>query len=158
PPMAVIGLGKLGAGELGYASDLDLVFIYDGGVDEHEGASKVAQRLVNALGAMLEEGRLYEVDTRLRPSGRKGTLGSSLEPGRSSHQRSAQLGEGQALIKCRAVAGDRALGAAVEEQAAAFVYAADPPAAVVAEAIKSMRERIEKELAHGPDLKAGRGG
>jgi glutamate-ammonia-ligase adenylyltransferase len=161
PPMAVIGLGKLGAGELGYASDLDLVFIYEGGAEdrgEHEAATKVAQRLVTALGAMLEEGRLYEVDTRLRPSGRKGTLVSSLEAWRTYHRSSAQLWERQALIKCRAVAGDRALGAAVEVQAEAFVYAEDPPAPAVAAAIRTMRARIEKEIARGPDLKAGRGG
>jgi glutamate-ammonia-ligase adenylyltransferase len=162
PPLAVLGLGKLGGAELGYASDLDIIFVYDGGVDEHEAATKVAQRLTWALGAVLEEGRLYQVDTRLRPSGQKGTLVSSLEAWRAYHRSSAQLWERQALIKCRAVAGDAGLGRLVEEDAARFVYAEDLSPPVVAAAIRAMRERIEKEIAReGPtrtDLKAGRGG
>src|SRR5262249_756376 len=110
PPMAVLGLGKLGGGELGYASDLDVIFVYDGDVDALEAATKVAQRLTWALGASLDEGRLYQVDTRLRPSGQKGTLVSSVAGWREYHRSSAQLWERQALIKCRTVAGDPALG------------------------------------------------
>jgi glutamate-ammonia-ligase adenylyltransferase len=162
PPLAVLALGKLGGSELGYASDLDIVFVYDGGIDDHEAATRVAQRLTWALGAMLEEGKLYDVDTRLRPSGQKGTLVSSLAAWRTYHRSSAQLWERQALIKCRAVAGDPALGAAIEADAARFVHAEDLSPPVVAAAIRTMRERIEKEIAReGPrrtDLKAGRGG
>lgn len=162
PPMAVLALGKLGGRELGYASDLDVIFVYEGGLEEHEVATRVAQRLTWALGAMLEEGKLYQVDTRLRPSGHKGTLVSSVEGWRSYHRSSAQLWERQALIKCRAVAGDAVLGGAIEDDAARFVYAEDLSPPIVAAAIRTMRERIEKEIAReGPrrtDLKAGRGG
>jgi [glutamine synthetase] adenylyltransferase / [glutamine synthetase]-adenylyl-L-tyrosine phosphorylase len=162
PPMAVLGLGKLGGRELGYASDLDLVFVYDGGVDEHEAATRVAQRLVGALGAVLEEGRLYEVDTRLRPSGQQGTLVSSVSAWREYHRSAAQLWERQALLRLRAVAGDPELGRAIEAEAASFAYAEDLSPAVVAGSIASMRARIEKEIGREErgtnDLKAGRGG
>jgi glutamate-ammonia-ligase adenylyltransferase len=110
----------------------------------------------------MEEGRLYEVDTRLRPSGKKGTLVSSLAGWREYHRSAAQLWERQALLRCRAVAGDPALGRAVEEEAARFAYAEDLSPPVVAEAIARMRDRIEKEIAHEErgvtDIKAGRGG
>lgn len=162
-PMSVVGLGKLGGRELGYGSDLDLVFVYDGDVEDHEAMTKLAQRLVNALAAYLEEGRLYEVDTRLRPSGQKGTLVSSLTAWRQYHQAEAKLWERQALIKARAIAGDPALGAVVEAEAARHVYERPvPDARAVADEIAHMRERIEKELARessGPyDIKTGRGG
>ncbi len=159
PRMAVLGLGKLGACELGYASDLDVIFVYDGDEpDDHELATKIAQRLVHALSAMLDEGRLYEVDTRLRPSGRKGTLVSSLAAWRRYHAHDAQLWERQALIKCRAVAGDEALGRTVEDEAQRFVYSGTPDAAAVAHAVLAMRERMERELGHEGNIKAGRGG
>ncbi|HVQ24703.1 MAG TPA: bifunctional [glutamate--ammonia ligase]-adenylyl-L-tyrosine phosphorylase/[glutamate--ammonia-ligase] adenylyltransferase, partial [Planctomycetota bacterium] len=144
PPLAVLGLGKLGARELGYAGDLDLVFVYQGGVDEHEAAARLAQRLVSALGAFLEEGRLYEVDTRLRPSGQQGTLVSSVEAWLDYHRSSAQLWERQALIRCRAVAGDPVLGSHLEREAERFVYAEGTDARTVGDAIARMRERIEK--------------
>jgi glutamate-ammonia-ligase adenylyltransferase len=164
PPLAVLALGKLGARELGYAGDLDLVFVYEGGVDEHEAASRLAQRLVSALGAFLEEGRLYEVDTRLRPSGQQGTLVSSVAAWLDYHASAAQLWERQALIRCRAVAGDPALGARLEREAERFVYAGEPGARQIAEGIARMRERIERELAAPGEergighIKAGRGG
>lgn len=162
-PMVVLGLGKLGGRELGYASDLDLVFVYAGDLEYHESMTKLAQRLVNALAAHLEDGRLYEVDTRLRPSGQKGTLVSSLEAWRRYHTEAARLWERQALIKARAVAGDELLGRTVELEAQRFVYehgASDGRA--VAEEIIQMRERMEKELAReylgSYDIKTGRGG
>src|SRR6185369_10920236 len=77
PRMAVLGLGKLGARELGYAADLDIIFVYEGELEDHELATRLAQRLTNALAAHMEAGRLYEVDARLRPSGNQGTLVSS---------------------------------------------------------------------------------
>jgi [glutamine synthetase] adenylyltransferase / [glutamine synthetase]-adenylyl-L-tyrosine phosphorylase len=164
PRMAVLALGKLGAREMGYASDLDLVFVYDDPewMELTDAATRVAQRLVNALGAHLEEGRLYEVDTRLRPSGQKGTLVSSLAAWRAYHRTEARLWERQALIRCRAVAGDLELGRTVEAEAARFVYSAPLEPRVAADAIARMRERMERELtreaAGWTDIKAGRGG
>lgn len=158
--LAVLGLGKLGGGELGYASDLDLVFVHDDGADV-ELASRIARRLMSALHAMHPGGRLYETDARLRPDGTRGMLVVSVSGWERYHRDSAQLWERQALIKLRAVAGDAALGARVEELARAFVYAPPHDRAALASTIRGMRDRIERELGGGPDamdLKAGRGG
>jgi glutamate-ammonia-ligase adenylyltransferase len=171
--MAVLGLGKLGGRELGYASDLDVLFVYsaDGDSDGPRPLANVtyltrlAQRLMGGLHALHPGGRLYEVDTRLRPSGSAGLLVSTLAAWERYHREGARLWERQALIKLRPVAGDRALGAEVERSALACVYGppADPaqadPAAVAA-AINAMKERIETELSTlgKRDVKVGRGG
>ncbi len=173
--MAVMALGKMGGRELGYASDLDLVFVYGGG-GESDGArpldnvtymSRLAQRLMGALHAMHPGGRLYEIDTRLRPSGSKGLLVSTLDQWEAYHARSARMWERQALIKLRAVAGDQGLGARVVASAERFVYGHAPgsagreTAAEICAAIVNMRDKIERELAGAAssrDLKAGRGG
>ncbi len=169
--LAVLGLGKLGGRELTYSSDLDVVFVYsdegqaEGGraVTNFEVMSRLAQRLIHALSAYLDEGRLYEIDTRLRPSGQKGALVSSLAGFRAYHAKEAALWERQALIKARTVAGDRALGAEIERLAEAHVYGGghDDPAAMAAE-IGRLRARMERELAqetaHRFNIKTGRGG
>src|SRR5262249_62130357 len=75
PPLAVLALGKLGARQIDFGSDLDLVFVHGGsGAEDHERTARLAQRLIRALSTYLEQGRLYEIDTRLRPSGRQGLL------------------------------------------------------------------------------------
>ena len=167
---SVLAMGKLGASELGYASDLDVVFVYSG-----EGSStgrkqldavtfftRLAQRLLRGLHAQHQDGRLYELDTRLRPLGSKGLLVSSLDAWRHYHKQRARLWERQALTKLRAVAGDETLGAAVTGASEDFVYAGELQATAVAAGIREMRLRIEKELAPGPtgalDLKVGPGG
>jgi len=172
--LAVLGLGKLGGHELGYAADLDVVFVYTGDDGESDGAvplaavewfSRCAQRLLGALRQRTPRGRLYEIDTRLRPSGSAGLLVTSLAGWRRYHAEDARLWERQALIKLRPVAGDRALGDQVARLAADTVYGQPPEAArgvlAIAEAIRQMRERIERELG-GPgsrrDLKLGAGG
>jgi glutamate-ammonia-ligase adenylyltransferase len=168
--LAVLGLGKLGGGELGYAADLDVVFVYSGD-GETDGArpiatvelmSRWAQRLMSALHTVTPRGRLYELDTRLRPSGSKGLLVSSLDGWRQYHAGEARLWERQALIKLRPVAGDPALGRAVAELATAFVWGQPPEAhggarAIAAE-LSAMRDRIERELGAPGDLKTGAGG
>jgi glutamate-ammonia-ligase adenylyltransferase len=159
--LAVVGLGKLGGREIGYASDLDVIFIYSEGIEHFELFSRLAQRLIRALDAHLDEGRLYEIDTRLRPSGRKGALVSSLDGFRAYHAREAQIWERQALIKARTVAGDRGLGAEIEALAERVVYEA-PPQANMAEEIGRLRARMEHELANETrsrfNIKTGRGG
>jgi glutamate-ammonia-ligase adenylyltransferase len=159
--IAVLGLGKLGGAELGYAADLDVVFVFDD-PDRDDGAiahfSRLAQRLLGALRQRTPRGRLYEVDTRLRPSGSQGLLVSSLASWRRYHAENAQLWEHQALIKLRPVAGDAALGAEVARHAAATVYGAPHDAREVAAAITAMRDRIERELGGPRDLKTGAGG
>jgi glutamate-ammonia-ligase adenylyltransferase len=167
--MAVLGLGKLGGRELGYAADLDVVFVYsDEG--ESDGArplsnveymTRLAQRIVTGLHARTPRGRLYELDARLRPSGSKGLLVSSLSGWRRYHAGEARLWERQALIKLRPVAGDRVLGATVAADARAHVWGKpvgpDEVRAIAAE-VAAMRDRMEKELGSHGDLKVGRGG
>lgn len=170
--LVVLGLGKLGGRELGYSSDLDVVFVYsdegqaEGGraTTNFEVMSRLAQRLIHALSAYLDEGRLYEIDTRLRPSGHKGALVSSLSGFRAYHAKEAALWERQALIKARTVAGDRTLGAEIERLAEAHVYEQPEPAdaAAMAQEIGRLRARMEKEIAresaHKLNIKTGRGG
>jgi glutamate-ammonia-ligase adenylyltransferase len=156
--LSVLALGKLGGRELGYAADLDVVFVYQGDDDSIEHFSRLAQRLLNGLRQRTIRGRLYEVDTRLRPSGSHGLLVSSLAAWRRYHERDAQLWERQALIKLRPIAGDDALGAEVARLAADTVYGAPHDQRKVAEAITSMRARIERELGGKHDLKVGAGG
>ena len=166
--LAVLGLGKLGGHELGYAADLDVVFVFDGDGDSDglrplpavEYFTRLAQRLVGGLHARTPRGRLYEIDTRLRPSGSKGLLVSSLAGWRRYHAADARLWERQALIKLRPVAGDPALGAKVAAEVADWLWSAPPamaPAAIAAE-IAAMRDRMERELGSPNDLKTGKGG
>ncbi|HEY4177294.1 MAG TPA: bifunctional [glutamate--ammonia ligase]-adenylyl-L-tyrosine phosphorylase/[glutamate--ammonia-ligase] adenylyltransferase [Kofleriaceae bacterium] len=171
--LAVLGLGKLGGRELGYAADLDVVFVFDAGANGQDAMSdgahplstvewfsRCAQRLLGALRQRTPRGRLYEVDTRLRPSGTQGLLVTSLAGWQKYHSHDARLWERQALTKLRAVAGDQALGALVEQQARDTVYGAPPvDTKVIAVEILRMRERVEKELAGDvSDLKTGAGG
>ena len=157
--LAVLALGKLGGRELGYAADLDVVFVHSGDEDSIEHVSRIAQRLLGALRLRTPRGRLYEVDTRLRPSGSHGLLVSSLPAWRRYHEHDARLWERQALIKLRPVAGDAALGEAVSRHAQLTVYGTRHDAHQVAQAILTMRQRIERELGGDPrDLKAGAGG
>jgi glutamate-ammonia-ligase adenylyltransferase len=158
--LSVLALGKLGGYELGYAADLDVVFVYDGGDDDEAVVhySRLAQRLLGALRQRTPRGRLYEVDTRLRPSGSQGLLVSSLAAWRRYHETSARLWERQALIKLRPVAGDAALGAEVARLAADTVYGKSHDPRAVADEITAMRERIERELGGKHDLKTNPGG
>ncbi len=117
---AVIGYGKLGGIELGYGSDLDLVFIHEssGGVQQTDGPdsldnavffSRLARRIVSILTTQTASGTLYKVDMRLRPSGRAGLLVSSLSAFESYQKTEAWTWEHQALLRARAVAGNAEL-------------------------------------------------
>jgi glutamate-ammonia-ligase adenylyltransferase len=122
PRFAIVGYGKLGGKELGYASDLDLVFLYD---DPDEGAperyARLAQRLNNWLTATTAAGRLYDTDLRLRPDGASGLVVSSLEGFRRYQREQAWTWEHQALSRARFVAGDAAIGAAFEQDREAIL-------------------------------------
>ncbi|HEV8094272.1 MAG TPA: bifunctional [glutamate--ammonia ligase]-adenylyl-L-tyrosine phosphorylase/[glutamate--ammonia-ligase] adenylyltransferase, partial [Burkholderiales bacterium] len=115
PRFAVIAYGKLGGKELGYASDLDIIFLYD---DEDERAQenylRLAQRLNNLLSLRTSSGILFETDLQLRTSGQKGLLVSSLEAFRTYQEESAWVWEHQALTRARFCAGDAAIGEAFE--------------------------------------------
>ena len=115
PRFAVIGYGKLGGKELGYASDLDLVFLYDD-ADERaqEIYARLAQRINTWLGTLTPAGILYETDLRLRPDGASGLLVSSVEAFRDYQLHHAWTWEHQALTRARFVCGDAAIGASFE--------------------------------------------
>lgn len=113
--IAIIGLGKLGGKELGYNSDLDIIFIYsDDGYTQNgrksitirEYFTYVAQRVISLLSTYTADGYVFKVDTRLRPSGNAGAMVTSLEALKKYHAESAWLWERQAMIKARPVAGD----------------------------------------------------
>src|SRR5262249_35037205 len=115
PRFAVIGYGKLGGKELGYASDLDLIFLYD---DEDERAAenyaRLAQRYNNWLTARTASGTLFETDLELRPSGASGLLVSTLAAFERYQDKDAWTWEHQALTRARYCAGDDAVGADFE--------------------------------------------
>jgi len=109
--LAVIAYGKLGGRELGYASDLDLIFLYD---DPHPDAAEIYARLARNINTMLSShtssGRLYEIDLRLRPNGASGLLVSSIPAFAEYQQQHAWVWEHQALTRARFSAGDARVG------------------------------------------------
>jgi glutamate-ammonia-ligase adenylyltransferase len=166
---AVLGLGKLGSRELTTGSDLDLVFVYDAQAEASADTARplstatwyarLGQRLVSAISARTAEGRLFEIDMRLRPSGNAGPVASSLGNFERYQMETAQTWELQALTRARAVAGDARLRAEVERVIdGAIRRERDLPA--LGRDVRHMRERIFKE--HGTDdpwnLKHARGG
>ena len=120
----LLGMGSLGAGRLNAGSDLDLILIYDAaGVEASAGArpldarsyyARLTQAMVTALSAPTAEGRLYEVDVRLRPSGRKGAVATSLESFRQYQMEEAWTWEHLALTRARVLAGSEGLADEVE--------------------------------------------
>jgi [glutamine synthetase] adenylyltransferase / [glutamine synthetase]-adenylyl-L-tyrosine phosphorylase len=115
PKFAVIGYGKLGGKELGYASDLDIIFLYD---DKADGAGEIyarfAQRINSWFNSLTSAGLLYETDLQLRPDGNSGLLVSSVEAFHDYQLNRAWAWEHQAITRARFVAGDASIGAAFE--------------------------------------------
>jgi glutamate-ammonia-ligase adenylyltransferase len=133
-PFAVCGLGKFGGREMGYASDIELLFVYGGPgrTDGPESAenSLYFERLCQEILRLIEarqEG-IFHIDLRLRPDGTKGPLAVSLDRFRSYYHPAGEAApfERQALTKLRFVAGDPALGRAVEAHRDRFVYGSEP--------------------------------
>ncbi|HET8696248.1 MAG TPA: bifunctional glutamine synthetase adenylyltransferase/deadenyltransferase, partial [Gammaproteobacteria bacterium] len=170
---AVIGYGKLGGLELGYGSDLDLVFLHDssGAQQETNGTppvenerffSRLVQRLIHFLTIQTSSGRLYEVDTRLRPSGRAGLLVTSLDGFRRYQIEEAWVWEHQALLRSRALAGSRRVCTAFEALRREILTAHVHRDKLAPEVVK-MRRRMRAELSlakrgGGFDLKQDPGG
>ncbi|MBI5108490.1 MAG: bifunctional [glutamate--ammonia ligase]-adenylyl-L-tyrosine phosphorylase/[glutamate--ammonia-ligase] adenylyltransferase [Rhodocyclales bacterium] len=116
PKFAVISYGKLGGKELGFASDLDLVFLYDDAAPEAgENYARLGTRLNTWLSAQTAAGQLFETDLRLRPNGESGLVVSSMESFRKYQLESAWVWEHQALTRARYSAGDPAVGEAFEK-------------------------------------------
>jgi len=162
---AVIGMGKCGARELNYVSDVDVIFVAEPaeGVDEDEAlriATRLATGLMRATNAVTAEGTIWEVDPNLRPEGKQGALVRTVASHEGYYARWAQTWEFQALLKARACAGDSALGEEFVDVIRPFVWsAADHPTFV--EDAQAMRRRVES---HVPariadrELKLGPGG
>jgi [glutamine synthetase] adenylyltransferase / [glutamine synthetase]-adenylyl-L-tyrosine phosphorylase len=157
--ICVVGYGKLGGRELGYSSDLDLVFLHDSRGEQQEttGAKpidnqvffvRLAQRIVHLLTMHSAAGRLYEVDVRLRPSGKGGLLVTNIDAFAEYQQREAWTWEHQALLHARAVAGARKLCARFEGIRLG-VLANHVRRDTLRSEVRSMRERMRKELSKG---------
>jgi glutamate-ammonia-ligase adenylyltransferase len=142
PAFAVIGYGKLGGKELGYASDLDIIFLYD---DAHEQSPEIyaryAQRLNSWLTARTSAGMLFETDLELRPSGASGLLVSTIEAFSRYQEESAWVWEHQALTRARYCAGDQRVGEAFEAIRERVLKKKRDPASLRA-AILQMREKM----------------
>jgi [glutamine synthetase] adenylyltransferase / [glutamine synthetase]-adenylyl-L-tyrosine phosphorylase len=178
PGLCVIAVGKLGGREIGYASDLDLLFLYEPSaapVPDEAAAhfSRLAQRIIRMLSEPHAGGPGYVMDTRLRPSGSHGLLVASVRSFASYHGvRETEAGaerpmgrsagaawERQALIRARYCAGDAALGARVMAIATLAAYEGGPPSAAE---MHRLRLRMERELGRERptrrELKVGSGG
>jgi [glutamine synthetase] adenylyltransferase / [glutamine synthetase]-adenylyl-L-tyrosine phosphorylase len=161
-PFAVIGMGRLGGVELSYASDIDVIFVYDGSRPaDFDTAQHIATRLVAAIGETTAEGKTFRIDTALRPEGKAGPLARSLAAYRTYYERWALTWEFQSLTRARYVAGDVDLAARFLELVTPYVYRDEFPETAVRE-VRRMKARIERErIPHGEDpnfhLKLGRG-
>ena len=144
PAFAVIAYGKLGGRELGYDSDLDLVFVYDDDAAEAPVVyARLAQTLNTWLSAQTAAGRLYETDLRLRPNGEAGLLAHSLAAFSEYQRTRAWTWEHQALSRARFAAGDPALGARFEALRREILTRPRDPAALRADVL-AMRERMHQ--------------
>ncbi len=170
--ICVVGYGKLGGIELGYSSDLDLVFLHDSHGEQQETAGarpidnqlffvRLAQRIMHLLTMHSAAGRLYEVDVRLRPSGKGGLLVTSIAAFAEYQRREAWTWEHQALLHARAVAGVARLRSDFED-VRLEVLADHVKRETLRTEVRSMRERMRKELSKGTagrfDIKQDAGG
>jgi glutamate-ammonia-ligase adenylyltransferase len=161
-PFSVIALGRLGGGELSYASDLDLLFVHSGSGEHDAGRGEsAAERLLQIVQGPSPSERLYSVDLRIRPEGGQGRISRDLAGYALYFERWAQTWERQALLRARVVAGDRELGEELLELAGGFVWNRPFGDDDVAE-IRRMKARVERErIPAGEDpqfhLKLGKG-
>ena len=167
---AVLAMGKLGGREMTASSDLDLILIYDfdGERPESDGArplhgmqyfARLTQRLINALTAQTNYGALYQVDMRLRPSGRAGPLATQLGGFASYQEREAWTWEHMALTRARVVSASPGFGTSVEQVIRDILQRPRDPALTAGDVVE-MRAAIAKEKGEGDrwDLKYGAGG
>jgi glutamate-ammonia-ligase adenylyltransferase len=169
---AIIGYGKLGGREMGYGSDLDIVFLHDSTgseqhtagprvIDNSEFFTRLSQRIIHLLNTFTAAGVLYEVDMRLRPNGNSGLLVSSMEAFAEYHRRSAWTWENQALIRARVVVGGHDMGRQFERIRSGVLArprATDKLRAEVVDMRNRMRQELDKAGPGEVDLKHGPGG
>ena len=143
----VFAMGKLGGKELTAGSDLDILVIYDADpMEAQTWYTRFTQRLITALTAPTAEGALYEVDMRLRPSGRAGPVAVSLPAFKSYQHKEAWTWEHMALTRLRPVAGDAGLGQSVMDIAFdAITERAKTNAGTIPSDITDMRQRLYRE-------------
>jgi len=167
---AVIAYGKLGGLELGYGSDLDLVFLHAGTnaqtggaenpIDSAQFFNRLGQRVIHILTAHTRAGKAYEIDMRLRPSGSSGVLVSHIDAFSGYQLEQAWTWEHQALIKARPICGDELIARRFEK-IRADVLARQRPETKLKEEVVRMREKMRNELlkpeAGVYDLKQGAG-
>jgi len=160
-PFGVVAMGRFGGAELSYASDLDVLFVYDGSTaDDFAAAEQAAESLLKFLAGRTPSPRIYEVDLGLRPEGKQGPLARSLDGYRAYYDRWALMWERQALLRARPVAGDVDVGRRFMEIVEPHVWRALTDDDV--REVRRMKARIERErIPAGEDpqfhLKLGRG-
>ena len=153
--LVIVGMGNLGGRQMTVTSDLDLTFVYSGpaGGQTSDGPKALpasqyfarrSQRLINALTALTAEGRLYEIDMRLRPSGKKGPLASEIESFARYHAEHAWTWEHMALMRARVIAGPDDLARRVEDVIRDALTRPRDAAALVVD-VAAMRRRVEAE-------------
>ncbi|MBG7601416.1 MAG: bifunctional [glutamate--ammonia ligase]-adenylyl-L-tyrosine phosphorylase/[glutamate--ammonia-ligase] adenylyltransferase [Gammaproteobacteria bacterium] len=168
---AIVGYGKLGGTELGYGSDLDLLFLHNAAINSMTGGEKsiaaenyyarMAQRLIHLLTATTPSGRAYEIDMRLRPNGASGLLVSSLKAFESYQHGQAWIWEHQALVRSRAVSGDQAVISAFQAIRRQVICKQREDESLRSEVItmrSKMQDSLDKSNSEVFDLKQGKGG
>ncbi|WP_410497772.1 bifunctional [glutamate--ammonia ligase]-adenylyl-L-tyrosine phosphorylase/[glutamate--ammonia-ligase] adenylyltransferase [Chitinibacter sp. S2-10] len=156
---AIVGYGKLGGKELGFASDLDIVYLFE---DDHPNAadiySRLAKRIVNWLTSMTSAGQLYDIDLRLRPNGSSGLLVSTVEAFDEYQHQSAWVWEHQALTRARYCAGDKQVGQRFEQIRHDILCRPRDLAELQIEVLKMRNKMLETHPAITTDVKHLRGG
>jgi len=159
---AILGLGKSGGRELGYGSDLDIVFVYESkpdgasSMDPAQYFTDLAQRTIKGLSERTKFGILYEMDARLRPDGSKGALVVSSRRFPEYYENEADSWERLALVKARFIAGDESFGRAMESVAQDLAFGM-PLTRANLDRIEDIRRRVAEQA--GPlDLKKQQGG
>ncbi|MEG3641527.1 bifunctional [glutamate--ammonia ligase]-adenylyl-L-tyrosine phosphorylase/[glutamate--ammonia-ligase] adenylyltransferase [Magnetococcus sp. PR-3] len=167
----VLGMGKLGGGELNYSSDLDLIFIHTSQgedqwtngtrqVSNNQFFARMAQKVISNLTTLAQGGKLYEIDMRLRPSGASGPLVTTMEAFEKYQQNEAWTWEHQALIRADVVVGDRVSGGMMKQKMRGIITQ-QRELETLKKDVAEMRERIyqEKKPKVGVwDIKQARGG
>jgi glutamate-ammonia-ligase adenylyltransferase len=151
PPLAIIGLGKLGGAELNYGSDLDIMFVADRRAEDLHSLQRLAVEVMEMLSSQTELGVAFQTDARLRPDGEKGLLVNTLGAYEDYYRNRAQLWEIQALARTRPIAGHQDIGTSFQELAAHLTDFSHPRARIASYSpnwrreIARMRQRVEKE-------------
>jgi glutamate-ammonia-ligase adenylyltransferase len=150
--LSVIAMGKCGARELNYVSDVDVMFVVEptNGATESQAiaaGTELAKAIMQACSAATPEGTIWDVDAALRPEGKSGALVRTLESYLEYYERWAQTWEYQALLKARPMAGDQELGTRFVEAISPMIWHASSRPNFVSD-VQAMRERRLDEFKH----------